>query len=226
MRGQFPFGLPFFSMQKISSLSDRIATGLCLLGGLGLLLAVLATCWSAMAKFTLRQFNALWGAGNVPETLSWIKPLRGEDEVVALAVCFALFAALPFVTLRRAHIRIDLFEPLFGKHINQILTILGDCVLVVLAYLFVRQQWNLIFKPARVNRGQDPLIDLIWQGDWAQIWGKRFLDSKQSQVMGLEFWPFHIWAEICSVLFCAAALVALMRSLHEFYGSRIGTVTP
>ena len=202
-------------MHRLSRLCDQIATALCLVGGMGLLFAVLATCWSALGKFGLRQLNAFWGAGQVPPSLSWIRPLAGEDELIAFAVCFALFAALPLVTLKRAHIRIDLFEPWFGKFTNQILTVLGDGVLLILAYFFVRQQWNLIFKPARLSRGQEPLLDLLRQGSWTEIWDKRFLDAKQSQVMGLEFWPLHLWAEICSVLFLGAALVALLKSLSS-----------
>ena len=207
-------------MSTLNALANRIATLLCLIGGLGLILAVLASCWSAIGKFALRRFNEIWGPGNVPEALAWIRPISGEDEVVAFAIAFVLFAALPFVTLRRAHISIDLFEPAFGRLGNRILDVLGDGVLLILAYFFVRQQWNLIFRPARTSRGQEPLLDLIWQGDWAQIWDKRFLDSKQTQVMGLEFWPFHIWAEFCSVLFFLAALVALMNSLHRLLKRR------
>ena len=203
------------SLRALNLFADRFATALCLIGGLGLLFAMLATCWSAIGKFALRQFNAVWGPEQVPAALTWVRPLRGEDEVVAFAIGFALFAALPLVTLKRAHISVNLFEPTFGRLGNRILDVLGDLVLLILAYFFVRQQWNLIFKPARTNRGQDPLLDLVHRGDWAQIWDKRFLDSKQTQVMGLEFWPMHVWAELCSLLFFAAALIALLRTVSD-----------
>lgn len=207
------------TLSALNRLADRLAIALCALGGLGLLFAVLATCWSAIGKFGLRQFNAIWGPENIPATLAWVRPLRGEDEAVAFAVCFALFAALPLVTLKRAHISVNLFEPAFGRLGNRILDALGDLVLVGLAYFFVRQQWNLIFKPARTSRGQEPLLDLIRHGDWVQIWDKRFIDSKQTQVMGLEFWPLHVWAEVCSILFLMAATVALLRTLSSFRSS-------
>ena len=203
-------------LRALNQMADRLATALCILGGMGLIFAFLATCWSAIGKFSLRQFNAIWGPETVPAALSWIGPLRGEDELVAFAVCFALFAALPFVTLKRAHISVNLFEPTFGRLGNRILDTLGDGVLLILAYFFMRQQWNLIFKPARTSRGQEPLLGLIRQGDWAQVWDQRFMDSKRTQVMGLEFWPMHVWAEVCSILFFAAALVALLRTLGCF----------
>ena len=191
-----------------------MAQGLCLIGGLGFIVGMIATCWSALGKLGLRQLNALYGPEGVPPALTWIRPLRGEDEVVAFAIAFALFAALPLVTLHRKHIQIDLFQPLFGARLNRVLTLLGDLILLILAYFLVRQQWNLIFRPARSSRGQDPLWDLIWAGEWQVVWGQRFLDDQQTQVMGLAFWPLHVWAELCSVLFFAAAAIALLGTLR------------
>jgi len=201
-------------------LAEGAARALALIGGLGLLLAIAATWWSALAKVALRQFNALWGPQDVPAVLQWIRPLAGEDEVVGFAVAFALFAALPFVAQQRGHIRIDLLAPRFGPKLNRILDLIADGLLLLLALLFLRQKWNLIFRPARVRSGQDPLLDLIWQGDWAEIWGQRFLDAKQTQVMGLPFWPLHIWAQLCVALFVCVAALSFLRSVQALRAAR------
>ena len=164
----------------------------------------------------LRLVNARLCPENIPDFLAWVQPLSGEDEIVAFAVGFALFAALPLVTLKREHITIGLLQPVYSTQFNRILTLLGDGLMLGLAYLFVRQQWNLIFKPARLSRGQEPLLDLIWAGDWRQIWDVRFLDDKQTQVMGLELWPWHVWAEFCSIIFLIMAAFVVAKSTMQW----------
>lgn len=213
-------------LDQVESFAMRLARWLCLGGGLGLILGMVATCWSALGKLGLRQLNAIYGPDGVPAFLTWVRPLRGEDEVVAFAVAFALFAALPLVTLHRKHIQIDLLQPVLGARLNHVLTLVGDLILLILAYFLVRQQWNLIFRPARPSRGQEPLWDLIWAGEWQVIWGQRFLDNQQTQVMGLEFWPLHVWAELCSVLFFAAAAIALLGTLRAGALQNPGKASP
>ena len=203
-------------LSRIERILTWAATALCIVGGLGFLFAVMATCWSAIGKVGLRFLNARLGPENIPDVLVWIRPLSGEDEIVAFAVGFALFAALPLVTLKREHITIGLLQPVYSTQFNRILTLLGDGLMLGLAYLFVRQQWNLIFKPARLSRGQEPLLDLIWAGDWRQIWDVRFLDDKQTQVMGLELWPWHVWAEFCSIIFLIMAAFVVAKSTMQW----------
>ena len=197
----------------------RLATALCAVGGLGLGFAVLAICWSALGKLGARTLNTALGPENVPQTLSWIKPLGGEKEIVAFAVGFAIFAALPLVTLKRGHIRIDLFVSVFGERLNRLLNLAADLILLALAYIFVRQHWNAIFKPARNNSRvqEDSLLELIFASDWATVWGQRFLDDKQTQVAGLKFWPWHIWAEVCSLVFLAVAALVCLQSLMAIF---------
>lgn len=43
------------------------------------------------------------------------QPLRGSTEITGVCLMLVIFLMLPLVTLRRSHIRVDLFEPLFGK---------------------------------------------------------------------------------------------------------------
>ena len=205
-------------LDKLDRILTWIAYSLCSLGGLGLAFAVLATCWNALGKLSRRFLNWLLGPGQIPDALGWIRPLSGEDEVIAFAVGFTVFAALPILTLKKGHITINLMQPLYSPRFNQFLTLIGDVLMLGIAYMFVRQQWNLIFKPARTSRGQEPLLDLIWAGDWAQIWDKRFLDDRQTQVMGLKFWPWHIYAEICSFIFFMMALYVVIKTLADISG--------
>jgi len=168
---------------------------LALIGGLGFAGAILVTCTSAIGKGISRILNNTLGADSIPTALSWIKPIRGEDEIVAFAVGF------------------DLFEKRFSDWTNRLLDLLGDIFLAVLAWLIFSQQWNLIFKPARVSRGQDPLFDVLLARDWATV-AKRFIDNQETQVLGLHYWPMHIWAEFCVGVFLLVSCYCVVRSFR------------
>ena len=71
------------------------------------------------------------------------------------------------------------------------------------------QQWYLIFKKAR--RSQDPLLDLIFAGDWTTVLG-RVRVRDESQILGLKLWPMHILAELCVILFFITAVYCCLRS--------------
>lgn len=210
-------GRPLSYLHQTERTLGRLSQGLCLIGGLGLGFAVLAICGSALGKLGSRILNATIGPENIPQAFSWIKPLGGEKEIVAFAVGFAIYAALPLITLQRGHIRIDLFVSQFGVRLNRVLDLVADLILLTLAYMIVRQHWNAIFKPARNNSRvqEDSLLELLWAGDWATVWGQRFLDDKQTQVAGLKYWPWHIWAEICSIIFLIVAVYVSLRSMRE-----------
>lgn len=186
---------------------------LALIGGLGFAGAILVTCTSAIGKGISRILNNTLGADSIPTALSWIKPIRGEDEIVAFAVGFALFAAIPLAMYARSHVTVDLFEKRFSDWTNRLLDLLGDIFLAVLAWLIFSQQWNLIFKPARVSRGQDPLFDVLLARDWATV-AKRFIDNQETQVLGLHYWPMHIWAEFCVGVFLLVSCYCVVRSFR------------
>jgi len=188
---------------------ERGAAAIALLGGLGLILAISVTCLSVVLKLVRRSLDA--ALGRYLETVPWggIRPVLGEEELVSFAVGFALFAALPWVMLKRGHIRIDLLEPWFGGRLNRWLDLIGDLALTVIAYLIMTQQWYLIFKKAR--RSQDPLLDLIFAGDWATVLG-RVRVRDESQILGLKLWPLHIVAEVCVILFFITAVYCCLRS--------------
>ncbi|MEO1563564.1 MAG: TRAP transporter small permease subunit [Pseudomonadota bacterium] len=195
----------------------RLAGGLALLGGLGLILATVITCVSIVLKMSRRGLDTLFGgafSGDVP--WAFIRPILGEEELVSLAVGFAVFAALPWVTLQKGHIRIDLFEQRFGKMFNRLLDLMGDLLLLVLAYLLVTRQWFLIFAPAR--RRQEPMMDEIFGGNFAVI-GERLRDSHESQILGLKLWPSYVVAELCILAFLVVAAFCVLRSARALFGA-------
>ena len=127
----------------------KLASGLAIVGGLGLIFATLTTCASILMKLIRRVFDSALGPEFMLENAPWLRPILGEEELVTYGVGFALFAALPWVMVRRGHIRVDLFDALFGARFNRLLDLLSDLCLAALAYLIMTRQWLLIFKPAR-----------------------------------------------------------------------------
>ncbi|WP_085309333.1 TRAP transporter small permease subunit [Planktotalea arctica] len=187
----------------------RFSAGLALLGGAGLIFAVLLTCVSILFKLAGRLFEALFGAQWVVETLPWLRAILGEEELVSLGVAFALFAALPWVMIQRGHIKVNLFEPVFTARFNKLLDLLGDLTLAILAYLIMTRQWFLIFKKARGSN--EPFVDILLQGDLEQI-ASRLRDAQESQILGLPLWPTYIIAELCVIAFFAVACFCVLRS--------------
>ncbi|MBL4806803.1 MAG: TRAP transporter small permease subunit [Rhodobacteraceae bacterium] len=195
---------------RIETLMTRISIGLALIGGLGLIFATVLTCISIILKMIGRVANRISDA-SAP---SWAHSILGEEELVQLAVGFALFAVLPYVMMRRGHVTIDLFAPVFGRLGNRILTLLGEISLAVIAYLLMTRQWFLIFKKAR--RDDDLWGELFIRGDWAEI-GDRLRDSQISQIIGLPLWPTYIVAEFCTVIFFMVAVFCVIRATRDLF---------
>ena len=186
---------------RIETLLTRAAAALAVLGGLGLIFATLVTCASILAKLLGRLLG--------PSAPDWARPILGEEELVTMGVGFALFAALPWVMIRRGHIRVDLFQPLFGGTLNRALDLLGDLALAALAWLILTRQWFLIFRGPR--RSEAPLLEEALAGNWAAF-GARLRDGQESQVLGLPLWPTYIVAELCVLAFFAVACFCVLRS--------------
>ena len=116
------------SFDRFERTMNRFAAGLALLGGAGLIFATVLTCVSIILKMVRRGADAMFGASWVADTLPWLRAILGEEELVTFGVGFALFAALPWVMIQRGHIKVDLFEPLFGDRLNRVLALLGDLI--------------------------------------------------------------------------------------------------
>lgn len=200
---------------RIEAFMTRAAAALALLGGLGLIFATVVTCVSILLKLARRIADGLFDSIALAEAVPWLRPVLGEEELVTFGVGFALFAALPWVMIRKGHIRIELFEPMFGLRMNRVLDLLGDAILAGLAYLILTRQWFLVFKPAR--RSQEPMTELLLSGDFAGALS-RLNDADESQILGLPLWPTYLVAELCVIAFFVVALFCVWRSARAVLG--------
>ncbi len=202
--------------ERIERGITKLAAGLALLGGMGLIFATVATCLSIILKLLRRTLDSITGSTAIAENLPWLRPILGEEELVTYGVGFALFAALPWVMIRKGHIKVDLFEPVFGKRFNKVLDLLGDVLLAAIAYLILTRQWFLIFK--KVRGSKEPLVELLIQGNFSEI-AERVRSSQESQILGLPLWPTYVVAEFCVLVFFIVALFCVWRSFRALFGS-------
>jgi len=190
-------------------IANAVASGVALIGGLGLLFAILVTCLSVALKTARRVADQFFESATVGETLPWLRPILGEEELVVFGVGLAVFAALPWVMLQKGHITVDLFKSAFNERLNRVLDLLGDIAITFTALLIFTRQWNLVFKPPR--RSQEPFFDLLLTGDFATAFG-RLNDAEESQVLGLPLWPGYVIAQLCVGVFLLICLFCIWRS--------------
>ena len=134
-------------------------------GGMGLIFAIVVTCVSIILKVTRRVLDFTVSGFANAEAWAGIKPILGEEELVQYAVGAALFSALPWVMIKRGHVRIDIFEPLFGGLFNRLLNLAADFSLLFVSYMILTRQWYLLFKKAR--RSQVPMPELVRFYAWS-----------------------------------------------------------
>lgn len=194
---------------RIEATLEKAATGLALIGGAGLVFATAITCVSILLRLMRRLADGFLSGFVDPALWSSIRPILGEEELVQYGVGFALFAVLPLVALKRGHIRVDLFKPLFGGAVNTVLDLAGDLAMALIAFLLMTRQWGLIFS--RPRRGEETILQLGVSGDFAAI-GARLRDVQESQILGLPLWQLYSLAQICMIAFFITALFCVWRS--------------
>lgn len=194
---------------------ERFSAALAILGGLGLIFATVVTCTSIILKTIGRIITSV--SGELPEALSVFRPILGEEEIVTYGIGVALFAALPWVMIRKGHIKIDLFHPFFSYRFNRFLDLLGDIALTVIAYLILTRQWGLIFKSPR--RSEPSFFESMLAGDFETL-GGLMRTSQESQILGLPLWPTYIVAEICVLFFFITACFCVLRSARDLLTER------
>lgn len=194
---------------------ERFAAALAILGGLGLIFATVVTCISILLRTIGRVITSLHG--ELPEALSWLRPILGEEEMVTYGIGLALFAALPWVMIRKGHIKIDLFQPFFSYRFNRLLDLLGDLALTIIAYLILTRQWGLIFKSPR--RSEPSFSESLLSGDFETI-GGLMRTAQESQILGLPLWPTYIVAEFCVLAFFVTACFCVIRSARDLMAER------
>ena len=201
-------------VDRVGRILTRVAGVFAFLGGLGLIFAILVTCISILLKVTRRVLD--YSLSNIANAEAWsgIKPILGEEELVQYAVGIALFSALPWVMIKRGHVRIDIFEPVFSGLFNRVLNFAADLSLLFVSYMILTRQWYLIFKKAR--RSQEPMPELLLGGDWAGALS-RLRVQPESQILSMKLWPFHTFAELCVALFMVVALYCTVDSFLRIF---------
>ena len=125
-------------LARLDPLVWRFAFGLATLGGAALLAAMALTLVSTLGKNLRRVLDSahqMLGSPLDPVPWASIKSILGEEDMVGLAMGFALFCALPLVQLARGHIQVDLFEARFPPWVNRLLDLLADLGFFVLIWL-------------------------------------------------------------------------------------------
>ena len=192
-------------------------------GGMGLIFAIVVTCVSIILKVTRRVLDFTVSGFANAEAWAGIKPILGEEELVQYAVGAALFSALPWVMIKRGHVRIDIFEPLFGGLFNRLLNLAADFSLLFVSYMILTRQWYLLFKKAR--RSQVPMPELVWSGDWQGALG-RLRVQPESQILSMKLWPFYAFAELCVAFFMVVALYCTLQSCRRVFSRGSGPSAP
>ncbi len=111
-----------------------------LLGLLARLFAVLSglvVCLMALVTvygIVTRELASLAARAEIA-ALSWIRPLSGDFEVVALGCGIAIAAAMPYCQLVGGNVAVDLFTEGLGRPARARLALVGDLLLAAIAAL-------------------------------------------------------------------------------------------
>lgn len=142
----------------LSRAADGLARGLALAGGTVLLAVTLLNCVSIV------------GRAFVPLDIG-IRPIRGIYDMTEIGMAAAIFAFLPWAQLREAHARVDLFQPAIPRKMNQLLDLLFNIGMCVIAAFGT---WRMYLgMQDKLSYGETTLIAQIpvWQGFAAGLIG-------------------------------------------------------
>lgn len=156
---------------------QRLAAWTALAGGFALLALVTMICVSIVGR-------ALTGIG--------LAPIPGDYELIEFGVGFAVFAALPWCHLNRAHAKVELLTSSFGGPLNRVLDVLIDLAVLAVAALLT---WRLALG----------LLDK-----------KGYLET--TLILGLEVWIGYALALAGAAVFCIVALWRAGESLRALSG--------
>ncbi len=195
---------------KIELFIEKLSLLIAVVGGFGLIGAMLITCISIVGKLVRRLLDITLSDNVDLHIVAWIRPILGEEELVQYGVGFALFAALPWVTLQKGHVTIDLLARYFNAKTNQIINLLADCSIAMIAYMLLTRQWHLLVKKER--NGQEGFVDYLLSGDVDGIISSIKLRD-ESQILSIPLWPLYMAAEFCIFIFFIIAVFCMIRSL-------------
>ncbi|WP_108658340.1 TRAP transporter small permease subunit [Acuticoccus kandeliae] len=110
-------------MTLLSKIVERLAFGCVLLGGLGLLIAMLLGVGDVIGTF----FN---------------HPLPGALEVTESTMVLIVFGGLAYAQIRRRHIRVELAYLRAGPRLRSVMDIIASVSAIVFFSLLAWQGWN------------------------------------------------------------------------------------
>jgi TRAP-type C4-dicarboxylate transport system permease small subunit len=171
-------GLAPALQRRLGALLEAAARWLALAGGLVLV---------ALAAMTLASVTG--------RALIWLGlgPIPGDFELVEAGCAFAIFAFLPWCTLRRGHATVDIFVTWTGPRGRAGLSLIGNLLLALVAAILAWQLWLGLVDKQSYDETTFILQFPVWWGYAAVLPG--------------------------AVLFPLAALAAAWRSLNELAGT-------
>lgn len=134
-------------MRHLDAAARLLALALALAGGAVLIALVILTCAS------------IAGRAGIPLGLS---PIPGDFELVELGTGIAVFAFLPWAVHARAHARVDLLAPLYGRRGNALLDRLSDLGMLAAALLIAWRLWAGLLDKLRYGETTFILQIPLW----------------------------------------------------------------
>ena len=102
----------------------RLLQGVAVLGGLVLLGIMCLVSWAVFARYALNQ------------------PILGGNELVQFGMSVVVMMAMPFATLKGAHIRVDVLDPRLGARGRFAFDILARVVSCYVLFLLIDKTWD------------------------------------------------------------------------------------
>lgn len=144
--------------RRLQLIVELIARGLALAGGAVLLCLIALTCVSIL------------GRALVPLDIG-VGPIRGIYDMTEIGMAAAIFAFLPWAQFTEAHARVDLFQSVMPRTMDQLLDLAFNIGMLVAASVGT---WRLYLgMQDKLSFGETTLIAQIpvWQGYAASLVG-------------------------------------------------------
>ena len=144
--------------RRLQLIVELIARGLALAGGAVLLCLIALTCVSIL------------GRALVPLDIG-VGPIRGIYDMTEIGMAAAIFAFLPWAQFTEAHARVDLFQSVMPRTMDQLLDLAFNIGMLVVASVGT---WRLYLgMQDKLSFGETTLIAQIpvWQGYAASLVG-------------------------------------------------------
>ncbi len=141
-------------MQKFSALVERFALAVLLVGGVGMLTAMLL------------------GAGDVVGTQFFGWPIPGVLEITESTMTLIVFGALAYAQIRRNHIRVELIYSHMGPRVRAAMDVIADLAAIVFFGFLLSEAIAEGLTSWRIRETADGLIQFpLYPARWILICG-------------------------------------------------------